>query len=506
MTSVITKTYRDKNLYYKIIVLSVLVLIISWLFTLFMPTQERKVILICLNGGSWKIVQPLIERGELPSFKFMIENGAYGNFSRFNSNITLMINGSTEYSEEPLQWATIITGKLPERHGIKGFSEKSDSFKTKTLWNYVNEHGKSIGLLSWLTTWPPPNLDGFVVPGWAPEFTTYPPFLKNELGGLELGTYDIGYMTDKIPNEFLKDTVKVEFNELKRISEYYQYLEKEFNPDVFVIGIFGPDHLQHVLWKYSMPDGFEVSQNDISIYGDIIPEFYIKFDEYILSKAIADGKNTVFLISDHGFHSETPPTKMYLLFLDRLLEKGGLLRYKDDGNIDFSETIAYTQFGGIHLHKYCYSDGTCKSDSEIRKVYVNENYENSMEEVVDFFNNIIIPESENFFILEPYPSENIVKVSINITEFETISEEIEKIDVEIRNKTYPFEDFFHIYEHSGEHYGGGLVVVYGNSIKKNYEIKNATLLDITPTILHTLNIDVPENLDGKVLEEIFVSN
>lgn len=498
-----TKVYRNKKLYCKIIVLSILIITVTWLFSFFTFKGERRVVLICLNGGTWRIIKPLIENGELPSFKLMMERGAYGNFNKFSSNITLMINDTTEYSEEPLEWATIITGSLPEHHEIRGFSEKSDSFKTKPLWNHVNENGKSIGLLNWLTTWPPPSLNGFVVPGWAPEFTTSPPFLETELNRLQLGTYDISYMTDKISNEFLKDAVKVEFNELKRISDYYQYLEKEFNPDVSVIGIFGPDHLQHVLWKYSMPDGFEVSQNDISVYGNIIPEYYIKFDEFILSKIIADEKNTIFLISDHDFRSETPPTKLYLLFLDRLLENGGLLKYKDDGNIDFSETIAYTQFGGIHLHKYCYSDGTCKSDSEIRKVYANENYENSFEDIITFFDNIIVPKSDNFFILEPHYSENNIKVSVNITEFEIISEEIEKIDVKIWNKTYPFEDFFHIYEHSGEHYDNGLILVYGNDIKKDYEIKNATLLDITPTILYSLNISVPKDLDGKVLKDVF---
>ncbi|MCP2520244.1 alkaline phosphatase family protein [Candidatus Aminicenantes bacterium AC-335-A11] len=49
----------------------------------------------------------------------------------------------------------------------------------------------------------------------------------------------------------------------------------------------------------------------------------------------------------------------------------------------------------------------------------------------------------------------------------------------------------------------GIILVKGPNIKKNYEIKNACIYDIVPTILFILNLPIGKDMDGKVLKEIF---
>lgn len=49
----------------------------------------------------------------------------------------------------------------------------------------------------------------------------------------------------------------------------------------------------------------------------------------------------------------------------------------------------------------------------------------------------------------------------------------------------------------------GIIVIKGPEVKKNHEIKNATIYDITPTILHIFGMPVAKDMDGKVILEAF---
>jgi predicted AlkP superfamily phosphohydrolase/phosphomutase len=48
----------------------------------------------------------------------------------------------------------------------------------------------------------------------------------------------------------------------------------------------------------------------------------------------------------------------------------------------------------------------------------------------------------------------------------------------------------------------GIVIIKGPKIKKNYAINNASILDITPTILYLFDLNIPSNMKGKVLTDI----
>lgn len=56
---------------------------------------------------------------------------------------------------------------------------------------------------------------------------------------------------------------------------------------------------------------------------------------------------------------------------------------------------------------------------------------------------------------------------------------------------------------AAEHSPLGIFCARGPGIKKNHEIQSACLLDITPTLLHLKGLPVGEDMDGRVLEDIF---
>ena len=41
-------------------------------------------------------------------------------------------------------------------------------------------------------------------------------------------------------------------------------------------------------------------------------------------------------------------------------------------------------------------------------------------------------------------------------------------------------------------------------MKESAEIKGATIFDLAPTILHIMNVSPPDDMDGKVLTEVFI--
>jgi len=55
---------------------------------------------------------------------------------------------------------------------------------------------------------------------------------------------------------------------------------------------------------------------------------------------------------------------------------------------------------------------------------------------------------------------------------------------------------------SGKHNINGIIIIKGKNIKRNFVLKEASILDITPTILYLLGLPVGRDMDGRVLREI----
>jgi hypothetical protein len=56
---------------------------------------------------------------------------------------------------------------------------------------------------------------------------------------------------------------------------------------------------------------------------------------------------------------------------------------------------------------------------------------------------------------------------------------------------------------SGDHRDEGIFLASGAQLTAPMEIKEARIIDLTPTILYLLGVPIPPNLDGEVLTQIF---
>jgi predicted AlkP superfamily phosphohydrolase/phosphomutase len=138
----------------------------------------KKVIVIGLDGLEPKIVEPMVDRGELPNLARLRELGGY---SRVRT---------TYPAQTPVAWSTFATGTNPGGHGIFDFirrdprtylpdlalnryEQKSAFLPPKavnlrrgvTVWNLLTDAGIPSVVLRCPCTYPPDNLDGRTLAG-----------------------------------------------------------------------------------------------------------------------------------------------------------------------------------------------------------------------------------------------------------------------------------------------------------------------------------------------------
>jgi predicted AlkP superfamily phosphohydrolase/phosphomutase len=266
----------------------------------------RKVLIIGLDGATFDILNPLMDAGHMPHLRQLVSGGTSG------------ILESTKPPITPAAWTTFMTGKGPGRHGIIDF-EKYDvhtntlSFNhtqailEKTIWEILSEKGVRVGSINLPMTYPPHPVNGFMVSGFeTPDIHsdfTYPPELKDEI----LRRWpDYTYRTD---------WQRSVFGGRRLFSRNVAHIEKSFEQgcqiaelctdrygwDVMMVLFKLVDNLQHKAWRYLPPHGSAVD----SVRTEMIVKCFGRLDETIgrLWQLAERQEAMVIIMSDHGHGS-----------------------------------------------------------------------------------------------------------------------------------------------------------------------------------------------------------
>ena len=145
-----------------------------------------KAVVLGLDGATWDLLVPLAERGIMPNLARALEQGRHG---RLQSCLP-------PYSSPA--WMSISTGKNPGSHGIFDFWEaglpgerrlvSSRSARGKKLWELVDAAGRVAHVVAVPVSYPPPQLErgtfvcGMFTPGESVDYT-WPPELKARAEG-----------------------------------------------------------------------------------------------------------------------------------------------------------------------------------------------------------------------------------------------------------------------------------------------------------------------------------
>ncbi len=151
----------------------------------------RKIAVVGFDGLDDRIMQPLIRRGEMPTFAELYRQGTYRPLK------------TLPYGLSPPIWATVSTGVSPSSHGIHGFEKRRlwgtsldlgwvrrtpDGIGTvglfrglqkiglirpglvdatdataPTLWRIAGRAGLATSVVGWMTTWPAEPINGTLI-------------------------------------------------------------------------------------------------------------------------------------------------------------------------------------------------------------------------------------------------------------------------------------------------------------------------------------------------------
>ena len=307
-----------------------------------MAKERDRIVMIGLDGGTWTLLDPLLDEGHMPNLAALRDRGSHG------------VLKSTIPPVTAPAWATFMTGKNPGKHGILHFFKLAANFedtqlsiydeeivnyaaiKEPTLFQVLKGSGKRVGSINLPMTYPPEDLDGFLVSCWltppgAKRFTT-PPELAEQLGDYRIDQYfgEDKYALAPPGAEFECEAFFADIMDVleKRAAATLKMMnEQEW--DLFMMVFTETDRVQHAYWRALDPQG-EISP-EVARERELCLAFYRRLDQHIGALVDAAGPEaTLFMASDHGFGP--PPSRR--ASLNFWLRSQGWLNLKDLGPMD----------------------------------------------------------------------------------------------------------------------------------------------------------------------------
>jgi hypothetical protein len=115
------------------------------------------VVIVALDGLSWQVVGPLMDKGELPQLSRLVAEGAAGKLATARPTWT------------PVLFTTMATGRTPDVHGIntfvsdEGIPLTSNLRRVPALWNILSQQGLPSLFYGWPVTWPAEEVRGEMI-------------------------------------------------------------------------------------------------------------------------------------------------------------------------------------------------------------------------------------------------------------------------------------------------------------------------------------------------------
>ncbi|HEV8375650.1 MAG TPA: alkaline phosphatase family protein [Candidatus Polarisedimenticolia bacterium] len=297
-----------------------------------------KVVLIGIDGATFKVLEPLLASGRLPQLQSLIERGARG------------ILRSLPQPLSPAVWTSIVTGQEPSVHGIRDFLVvrpgaldgktaelvTSNDRRSFALWNLVGPFGKSVGFVGWWATWPAEPVRGWILSdrmarsrftewhhGARSEMLTFPRNLAEELRPLIVDPArppvaeirDLVEMSPAEMNEFMAvkkpifahgpSVFKFAYCEQRTYEEMALKMLSRGQPDLMGVYLIANDPVSHTFWHLYEPEKFQgVPPQEAKRLGRLIPNLSVHNDRYLAKLIKMLSKDTVVMVlSDHGFEA-----------------------------------------------------------------------------------------------------------------------------------------------------------------------------------------------------------
>jgi predicted AlkP superfamily phosphohydrolase/phosphomutase len=278
---------------------------------------QPRVLVLALDGATFDLIEPWVEQGKLPNLGRLLAGGARCRLRSTDPPIT------------PCAWTSFSTARDPGQHGIYDFRQivpgtydfvptNGSMRRVRTLWEYLNEQGVTVGLYNLPWMYPPPDLAGYCICGFdAPDINrkaVHPPELSDELHAqipeISLAADFLKMRNGQYDLEALRRQVEVNIRAAR-------LLLAEHPVDVCVLTFMLLDQVAHF---FLHPDQGKRGYADIP---DVVLAVHQWFDEGLGELlAMLPDDATIIGVSDHG----VAPTTLKVN-IDRALADAGLLSF-----------------------------------------------------------------------------------------------------------------------------------------------------------------------------------
>lgn len=493
--------------------------------------MEDKVIVIGLDGATFTILDPLLERGLLPNVAKLIDEGSRG------------VLTSTLPPMTAPAWASFMTGVNPGKHGLFNWRTRfhdtketwvsSKDIKARKLWDILNDGGHRVGVMGVPLTYPPQSVNGFLVSGMLTPNKelqyTHPPSVQQEVEQICQGyviDVDIQGASRELSTTRGIESLLGELDEAtSKRTRAAVHLWKRTRPTFTIVFYEMPDRIQHGLWRYA-DLSLGLSSEADQLRRELVLSSFASLDRAIGEWVnLADSRTTIFLISDHGFCLQESR-----LYLNRWLAERGFLRFKanvlgareglrramqrakrfmprpwvvqtrglvDAASIDWQHTFAYS---GMPTECAIYVNLEGSEPQGV--VDQSETYHGLCEDIRRELLELTDPRSGRKVIKRAFLRQEIYQGPY-VEAAPDILFQLEPGYIATHTSTSRglFEDVSS--EGRGCHAMEGILVVVGPHVAEGQVIAEAHIVDLAPTILHIMGLPVPNVMDGRVLSELF---
>ncbi|MGZ4156572.1 MAG: alkaline phosphatase family protein, partial [Bacteroidia bacterium] len=287
----------------------------------------KKVLLIGWDAADWKIINPLLDAGLMPSLESLINKGVMGDIATLDPILS------------PILWTSIATGKTGDKHGILNFIEPvpdkmeirpvtSTSRKCKAVWNILSQNNIKSNIIGWWPSNPAEPINGAMVSNFFQKVTSdkiadwkvqdgtiHPERLTAVLAEYRVHPTEL---TAEHILPFVPKAHKIDQENDNSLSIIGKYIAEcasvhaaatwlmENEPADFTAVYFDAiDHFSHGFIKYHPPKMPGISDEKYDLYKNVVNGIY-RFQDMMLERYIKlAGENaTIIIVSDHGFHSD----------------------------------------------------------------------------------------------------------------------------------------------------------------------------------------------------------
>jgi predicted AlkP superfamily phosphohydrolase/phosphomutase len=517
--------------------------------------MTHQTLVIGLDGATFDIMQPLLEAGQLPNLARLKDAGAWGTLRSVLPPESAPAWSSFLTGNNPGKHGILgFTHRMTKRYEWQ--VNTSNNRSGPDLADVLNRQGKKAGLFNMPLTYPPHPVDGFIVsgmgtPGLDSDFAC-PPELKAELletfGQEAWVEEDVG---SKTPLEYLEAL----YRSIDRTLKIGEFLLQRFpDLDLHVIVFMAADRVQHFYWNYVVPEYPDYVVDAPEELQEAINGIYKHLDRAVGQLVQNRQDRNIVIMSDHG---GGPFYRMVNLNL--WLEKEGYLKFLDTRSANRREPL--TKRFLKPLYRF-FRQNVASKMSRVQRDRLRKLVPQQIRNTFQAYRHHPTMNRIDWSKTQAYAEGTYGRVFLNLAGREPLGivprESKDRVLDEIRTKLLslcdpktgdpavervylneelfhgPFADQapdlfivwrawrYHVREHfseaatvfsnppawqssklrhTGNHRPDGIVILCGEVVNKGKQIKDATIIDMAPTILYLLEASIPETMDGRVLQQ-----